>query len=264
MKRLIATAAALALAAPLLAQEDAGLAGTWRRDDGRHVRLAWDANARELTGVMLDPPENSATKLAYQVELRLRRDGAKVSGKAVWTDADPKAGPSTADALWELELAEPGKLKGRSESFSFGHGKVTDKQWDDHELVRLPEIDAGPPVPESMSFFVGGLAPLPSDWKRDDGLYLRLDASGEGDLVAPPGEVRAHVKLAPAQGGRLSGTATWWKQGGSDVAARWELFPQDDGTLVGTCESIAWDPVSKSAVSRTTTLRRWKPLRKLG
>ncbi len=261
MKRLIATAAALALAAPLLAQEDAGLAGTWRRDDGRHLKLAFKAG--ELVGTILDPPENSVTKVAYQIELRLHRDGNKVSGKAVWTDADPKAGPSTADALWELELAEPGKLKGRSESFSFGHGKVTDKQWDEHDLVRLPEIDAGPPVPESMSFFVGGLAPLPSDWKRDDGVYLRLDASGEGDLVAPSGEVRAHVKLAPEQGGRLTGTATWNRQG-SDVVAHWELFPQDDGTLVGTCESVTWDPVSKTAVSKTKTLRGWKPLRKLG
>jgi hypothetical protein len=252
-----AIVAAAALAAPLLAEEDPAreLVGTWRRDDGRNIQIRWDANAQEFTGVMLDPPENSVAKVPYQVALHLRRDGKKVTGKAVWTDTDPKLpGPAAADALWELELTEPGKLKGRSESFSFGHGKVTDKQWDDHELVRLPEVDVGPPVPESQALFVGGIVTLPSDWKRDDGLYLRLDASGEGDLVSASGEMQAHVKLALQSGGRLSGTALW-KQAG--VEARWDLFPQDDGTLLGSCEC-------GTVVAKTRTLRRFKPLRKLG
>src|SRR5687767_251784 len=83
----LAAVCSMAAAAP----EDAGqeLVGTWKRDDGKLVRLDWDATAGELTGTFLEPPENDVTHLKYGVKLRLRREGDKVVGKAIWRDTNP-------------------------------------------------------------------------------------------------------------------------------------------------------------------------------
>lgn len=393
MRGAFALVVAALVAAPVLAQEEPGqeLTGTWKRDDGKLFRLDWDAQAGEVTGKMLEPPENSVSHLRYAVDLHLHREGNAVRGKATWTDANPKKGQPnqpdfwTADSLWEYELTGPGKMKGRSEYLSFGRGKVFEKGWNEHtlerlpivavgssgkapekvegknaidkealagawklasgavvrftaaakgyglepasadskitgghfeveanvlkgtldlagapeggkvelalvapgrlegraeaiELVspgewrrswqplvleRLPQIDAGPPVPEDTALFVAGLVDLPGTWKREDGLYLDLDATGEGQLVSRADGPRAHVKLGPMTGGHLSGTVTWTLDG-VPVPMKWELWPQDDGTLLGVCEWFTWDPAKKAPAAKGTTLRTFKPLKKVG
>src|SRR5581483_10079183 len=147
---IVAVGVALLLAAPAFADDAADLAGTWKREDGRLIRLDWDEASGELQGAMLEPPENDLTHLKYEVKIRLHREGQKLVGKAIWHDTNPKTAgyPSSpdfweADALWEFEIVAPGKIKGRSEGLSFGKGIVSDKDWDNHEYERLAVVTLG-------------------------------------------------------------------------------------------------------------------------
>ncbi|MEZ0231095.1 MAG: hypothetical protein ACAI25_20940, partial [Planctomycetota bacterium] len=198
-------------AAPAAAQENAGqdLVGTWRRDDGKLVRLDWDAAAAELTGTFLEPPENDVTHLKYGVKLRLRREGDKVVGKAIWRDTNPKTKgfPTSpdywdADALWELQLVEPGKLTGRTESMSFGWGKVTDKQWDQHELTRLPVVTLGGSgkAPEKVEAAqpIDAVA-LAGTWKMSTGSIVNFKPQDSGfqvERLSGTGAYPTALKLA--------------------------------------------------------------------
>jgi hypothetical protein len=262
------------LAVPSLGAEptDDELLGAWRRDDGRIFRIERDVATGELTGAMIDPPENSVTHLKYSVALHLRHKESVLLGKAVWTDQNPKKGQPdqpdswTADALWDFELVSPGKLKGKSEAFSFGRGKVTDKDWDNHTLEKLPRIDAPATLEQPQPLGAGAqLAAL--DWKRDDGLYLKLTATGNGgytgELVTKAGESRARVELAVEPDGKLTGRAVFTVDGAA-AEAHWEMSAQADGTLDARCEWLDWDAASKSAITRGVAARKFKPMRRIG
>lgn len=250
-----------ALAAPALAQDNPAqdLVGTWKRDDGRLVRLDWDAQAGEITGTMLEPPENDVTHLKYGVKIRLHREGNKVTGKAIWRDTNPKtkgfpAAPDfwEADALWELELVAPGKLKGRSEGLSFGWGKVTDKAWDNHELDRLPfvtlggagkapeRVEAAQPIDE---------AALAGTWKANTGAIVRFKQQDAGyliDRVSGSGAFPASIRVTN-EANVLRGLASW--DGGAETKV--ELRLTAPGRLEGRAESVEGE--------KETAQRGWAP-----
>ncbi len=255
--------AALALPASGQEQSAQDLVGTWKRDDGKMIRLDWDAAAGELTGTFLDLPENDVTHLKYGVKLRLRREGDKVIGKAIWRDTNPKTKgfpPSPdywdADALWELEVVAPGKLKGRTESMSFGWGKVTDKQWDQHELTRLAVVTMGGSgkAPEKVEAAQPIDAPaLAGTWKTSTGAIVNFKPQDSGfqvERIAGTGAYPTALKLAN-EGNVLKGSATW--DGGAETKV--ELRLTSKGRLEGRAESIegaerGWAPLAFERLPR--------------
>ena len=176
---------------------DQDLVGRWRRDDGRIFRIALDAQSGELVGTLVDPPENSVTHLRYDVALHLRQKDGVLLGRAVWTDQNPRKGqpnqPDTwsADALWAFDIAAPGKLKGKSESFSFGRGKVTDKAWDLHELERLRVRTLGTRGAKAPDTVAAAqpidAAALDGTWKTSTGREVQFKAADTGYVLALAG-----------------------------------------------------------------------------
>jgi hypothetical protein len=233
---------------------DAGaLAGAWKTPQGWIVTFKQD---EDWALVRVKGEGDFPTKLT------LANASNVLKGGATWA--------SGASTNVELKLSAPGRLEGRVERVQGGHETETfSSTWEPWALERLPRIDgpadANAPPPPALAAGTGNVA-IALDWKRDDGLYLKLaprDGGGyTGELVSKSEGVRAKVELA-ASDQKLTGKATFTVIG-TPVEASWELAPQADGTIDARCEWLDWDPATKTVVARGFVARKFKPLRRVG
>ncbi|MCO5166976.1 MAG: hypothetical protein M9894_11485 [Planctomycetes bacterium] len=157
----------------------------------------------------------------------------------------------------EVELAwSEGKLDGRA-AWTEGQGEVSQRGWAAVTFTRLRRIDGVEGAGAASEPAAGEAAPLDGVWRRDDGLFLRLQPEGGqavGVLSARDGAVRCRVRLE-AKNGRWVGTANW-----DGVETRWELTASGGG-VAGRCEWV--DVHDGRVVSRGWAGRVFKPLRRV-
>ncbi|MEZ6188943.1 MAG: hypothetical protein R3F62_28555 [Planctomycetota bacterium] len=202
------------------------LAGGWAGPAG-----PWSIEARGER-LILEPVGHSSG-----VRLELEAEGDLFAG-------DVTSGAGTQ----RVELAFDGdKLVGRS-AWSAGG----EEGWAPVEFTRLRRLDAGEPagddaLPEGSEGEVAGA------YRRDDGLYLRLNDEGVGELVQKDGGLTCRVSLR-TQGGVLEGSANF-----DGVEARWELARTADG-LVGRCEWV--DVHDGTVIARGWSARSFERLKR--
>lgn len=156
-----------------------------------------------------------------------------------------------------VELAwSDGKLEGRA-GWVEGEGDMAQRGWAALSFTRLRRIDGVEGAGAAAEPAPGDAAPLDGVWRRDDGLFLRLQPEGEqvvGVLSGRDGAVRCRVRLE-ARSGRWVGTANW-----DGVETRWELSAAAGG-VTGRCEWV--DVHEGRVVSRGWAGRVFKPLRRV-
>jgi len=184
------------------------LYGGWRGPGG-----PWLVNSSDGESLTIKPVDHSEG-----VELRLQNEDGVWRGEVSYD-----GGTSEVELAWTGE-----RLVGRS-SWSEGD----DQGWAPLSFERLERIDLGHPS-EVYSVDPGSDAEIAGAYKREDGLYLRLDANGEGELVAKDGTRSCRVRLEN-QDGVWTGTANW-----DGVETKWELARTDDG-LEGRSEWVDHD-----------------------
>ncbi|MCA8921591.1 MAG: hypothetical protein KDD82_07250 [Planctomycetes bacterium] len=204
----------------------AELVGGWKGPEG-----AWrvSADGERLT---LEPVGHSSG-----VSLELEDDRGVFRGEV-----------SYAGGTSRVELALDGeRLVGRSSWTEGG-----EEGWAPLSFERLQRLDAGEPAGED-GVEPGSDAELAGAYRRDDGLYLRLGADGEGELVAKDGALSCRVRLQ-SEGGVWTGTANW-----DGVETRWELARTDEG-LVGRCQWV--DVHEGQVVARGWSARSFERLKR--
>jgi hypothetical protein len=212
-------------------QDAAALAGGWSGAGG-----AWVLSTSNQGAFLVALGHHDGAKVQLSVERGALRGKVESTGTEV-----------------ELALNE-GKLEGRA-AWTEGTGEHATKGWAPLTLTRLPRLDAGASTAEEPG--QGETTALDGVWRRDDGLYLRLQVDGAratGVLSDKAGATRCRVELAP-QNGRWVGTANW-----DGVEVKWELAAQG-AELSGRCE---WADVhEQKVVARGWTWRTFKPLRRV-
>ncbi len=113
------------------------LEGVWMRPgleggENRYLHLQVNGDGA-LEGPMVNPPL-AEEGIGCSLVLRLDEDG-KVVGEATWTEQQ-----WAERAAWEFTIASADELRGRSEWLDWEEGKVWERGWDEHSLVRVPRV----------------------------------------------------------------------------------------------------------------------------